>query len=114
MKNSYIKSFAFLALCFGSNFASADWNGAGPIQTLYIYPTYVVAVQGPTSAGPAGCTDNGAWSFFWSDFSDAAQARILSTLLTAKTTGASINVVISGAGCGPEGKKRFNGMINLQ
>lgn len=63
-----------------SSIAFADqWNGEGPIYDMYVYPDYAVVIQGPGSAGPANCVNNGAWSFSWADFPDkAVQARILS------------------------------------
>jgi hypothetical protein len=90
---------------------NAGWNGTGVITGLYIYPNYAVVIQGTTSAGPANCTNDGGWSFFWSDFPAATQQRIMSMLLTARTSKQAIQVAVSDTACGPEGKKKFTGEI---
>jgi hypothetical protein len=116
-----INRFNIIAVVLGvllvvnlNHVAIAGWNGAGVINTLYVYPTYVVAIQGPSTGGPAGCTENAAWSFRWNDFSPEVQARIMSVLLAAKTSGTSIQIVVDESVCGPEGKKKFNGMIQVR
>lgn len=91
--------------------AGQVFNGGGAITGLYIYPTYAVVFQGPTTAGPANCVNDAGWTFLWSDFPEPVQQRIMSTLLTARTTKASINITVADDGCGPEGKKKFTGQI---
>jgi len=93
--------------------AMAGWNGGGKIQILYVYPDYVVVIQGPVTGGPAGCAENGVWSFAWADFRPEVQARIMSVLLAAKTSGATIQPVVSDTECGPEGHKKFTGHFQL-
>lgn len=113
------KLFALLvmfSIAIGSTSSFADsWNGVGPITAMYIYPNYAVIIQGPVSAGPAGCPSNdGTWSFNWSDLPDqATQGRVMSMLLSAYLSGKPIQVAISSSGCGPEGKKKFNGQFYL-
>jgi hypothetical protein len=93
---------------------NAGWNGAGEIHIMYIYPEYAVIVQGNTGSGPnTNCTNDGTWSFSWSQFDEAAQNRIYSTLLSAYISKSRIQIVVDGSGCGPENKKKFTGQIQL-
>ena len=105
--------FTVLALLSFSGMAHSEWNGVGVIEVMYIYPNYAVVVQGRSSPGQAGCQDGKVWSFYWSKFDAATQARIQSMLLTAYTAQLPIQVVVSDSTCGPEGKKDFTGQIQF-
>ena len=100
-------------LLMASKAAFAGWNGVGEIQVMYIYPTYAVVVQGSSGPGPANCANDGAWSFEWSQFDQLTQNRIQSMLLTAYASKTPIQIVVDSSTCGPENKKRFNGMVQL-
>jgi len=91
----------------------AGWNGHGVINNLWIYPDYVVVQQGNDTSGPAGCLAGDRWSFRWADFAADVQGRIMSQLLLAKTTKATIQVLVSDVECGPEGFKKFTGYIHF-
>jgi hypothetical protein len=102
-----------LIYAFTISIAQAGWNGAGVIKTMYIYPDYAVIVQGDSGSGLAPCENSDIWSFNWSQFDQATQNRIQSMLLTAYTSKTPIQVVVDDVKCGPEGKKLFNGQIQL-
>ena len=111
-----IQKWLFLLLLLSPTHAIAtgsEWNGVGVIKTMFIYPTYAVIVQGNTWQGSAGCTNNDRWSFNWSQFDLATQARIQSMLLSAYVSKTPIQVAIHQTGYGPEGRKNFNGQIML-
>lgn len=104
----------FLTMVATPNSYADSWNGFGPITAMYIYPTYAVVIQGPTSAGQAaGCNSTNSWSFYWSDFDSATQGRIQSMLLSAYLSGKGIMVGVSSTACGPESLKKFNGQFYL-
>jgi len=107
------KLFIVIVLLLLSETAYSGWNGVGVIEVMYIYPSYAVVVQGRSSPGQAGCQDSKVWSFYWSKFDAATQARIQSMLLTAYTAQLPIQVVVSDSTCGPEGKKDFTGYIQF-
>lgn len=89
---------------------AADWDfPTGKIQTLYIYPTYVVVVMGGTYTSKIGCTNEPVFSFRWSDFDPATASRIYAALLAAKQSGSSFKPIIHDGSCGPEGKPRLIG-----
>jgi len=92
-----------------------DWGSpGGTIETMYVYPNYVVVVQSVSYLGTAGCNNYPtAWSFNWSDFDSATQQRIYSTLLAAKLARTPIKPIFTNTGCGPEGYKKFNGQFVL-
>lgn len=93
--------------------ALAGWNGAGVIQTMYIYPQYAVIIQGTSGPGPGGCANDNTWSFEWAQFDQSTQNRIQSMLLTAYVSKTPIQVVVDDSSCGPEGKKKFTGYVQL-
>ena len=92
---------------------AGEWNGVGEIEKMYIYTTYAVIVQGNSGPGTAGCVNDKAWSFYWSQFDVPTQNRIQSILLSAYVSKIPIQVVVETNACGPEGKKKFSGQINL-
>lgn len=111
-----IRKLILLAAVFFCSSANADdWGApASTIDTIYVYPTYVVVVQSSGYNGTAGCADfSTAWSFYWSDFDTATQQRIYSALLAAKLSRVPFKPVFSSSGCGPEGYKKFNGLFVL-
>lgn len=93
--------------------AQAQWTASTPIRAIYIYPTYAVVVQGNLGGGPAGCINDDTWSFSWSQFSAPVQQRVLSMLLTARTSKLPFSAVFSDTTCGPEGKKLFTGEVSM-
>ena len=112
--SSTLKRLVWSALLLLATGVSAgEWNGVGEIEKMYIYPTYAVVVQGNSGQGAAGCANDKTWSFEWSQFDVPTQNRIQSMLLSAYTTNTAIQVVVETNACGPEGKKKFTGQINL-
>ena len=111
------RKFLILLVCFFScNSHADDWGApASAIETMYIYPTYVVVVHSTAYSGLAGCNANhqAAWSFYWSDFDSATQQRIYSALLAARLSKAQFKPVFSSTDCGPEGYKKFNGLFSM-
>jgi hypothetical protein len=103
-------SMLFLLASFSAN-AGAEWNGSGVIKLMYIYPTYAIIEQGNVGSGPANCSNDSTWSIDWSKFDTATQQRIMSSLLTARSTKQPITVAIVDNACGPEGKKLTSGQI---
>lgn len=94
--------------------AGVVWNGISPISNMWIYNDYFVVEQGDVTGGDANCTNNGAWSARWDDFSSAQQKRILSSLYLAKATNRPLQVHVSDEECGPENLKKFMGGIDLR
>ena len=94
------------SLLLTSTVNAGEWNGVGEIEKMYIYPTYAVIVQGNSGQGAAGCANDKAWSFEWSQFDVPTQNRIQSMLLSAYTTNTAIQVVVETNACGPEGKMK--------
>jgi hypothetical protein len=106
--------FVMLTVLFSFNTFADDWGApASTIETMYIYPTYVVVVQSAGYSGTAGCSQPAAWSFYWNDFDSATQQRIYTALLAAKLSKVLFKPVFSSSGCGPEGYKKFNGLFVL-
>jgi len=101
-----------VSMALFSHSAHAGWNGAGPINNLYLYKNYAVVVQGPVRDGP-GCTNDGAWIVDWNHFSEQERNRVTASLLMAKATGANIDATIWTDACGHEGKKLFAGQLNI-
>lgn len=97
-----------------TSITSAEWNGTGVIETMYIYPDYAVIIQGKKREGKAGCSNSNSWSFKWSQFDALSQNRIHSMLLSAHVSKTRIQVQVSDSECGPEGKKKFTGHINFR
>lgn len=112
VKGFKIIAIALFLYCVAS-IANAEWNGVGVIQTMYIYPDYAVIIQGDKREGRAGCSNSNSWSFKWSQFDALTQGRIHSMLLSAYVSKTRIQVQVSDKKCGPEGKKKFVGHINL-
>jgi hypothetical protein len=93
--------------------AFADQWYVNNISSLFIYPTYVVIdfVSNDDDPGPANCPTPNGISFDWASFDQPTQNRIMASLLTAKTTNQTIAFVVTSSGCGPEGRKLFNGQL---
>lgn len=109
----HLKSIVLVvSVSLGGAVSASDWNGAmAPIQTMYIYPTYAVIVQGNAYAGTASCVNDNAWSFMWSDFDAATASRIHSMLVSAHISKTPIKPIFAANQCGPEGKKKFTGHL---
>ena len=107
-----VGSALLLAASFTVN-AAAQWSGGGVITAMFIYPGYAIVEQGNVTGSPANCINNGRWTINWSQFDSATQQRIMSILLTARTTKQPLMAVIVDTGCGPEGMKLSNGQITF-
>ena len=107
------KIFSLTLLLSAGNLHAEDWgHPGGTIESMFVYPTYIVVIQSATYAGTAGCTNNpNAWSFAWGDFDAATQQRIYSSLLAARLAKTPFKPIFTSTGCGPEGYKKFSGLF---
>ena len=111
MKNFFITCACLLLPISGS---ASDWGGtSAPIDRMYVYPGYVVVIQGNAYSGAAGCRNDNGWSFYWSDLDADIRKRVYATLLAAKLAKTPIMPIFSDSGCGPEGYKKFNAELVL-
>ena len=109
-----IKLFISGILLFSTVCHAGDWGGSiAPIEKLFVYPSYIVVVQGANYAGDAGCNNDKKMGFSWSEFDEQTGDRIYATLLTAYMEQIPVRIIFHETGCTAEGAKHMNGQIAI-
>ncbi len=88
IKTSLLKKIVFSALLLVMCSAANAYQVTGVINAFWVYPTYSVIflTNSPATSGPAGCVNDNGFTLSWSQFDVTTQQRIMSMLLTARTT----------------------------